>query len=92
MKTIVDPVFVFCRLSMAACGGDSDEPFTPEPPEQPENPGGNDDSDEDDPSKPADPAPGSNGRYLDLVRFPQRQYRNVWLTRSESNLTATFLK
>ena len=65
-KLLLIPFLFFVALSMAACGGDSDEPFTPEPPEQPENPGGNDDSDEDDPSKPADPAPGSNGRYLIL--------------------------
>ncbi len=44
---------------MAACGGDSDEPFTPE---QPENPGGGDHSDD----NPDTPASGSNGRYLVL--------------------------
>lgn len=65
-KILLIPFLLFAVLSMAACGGGSDEPFTPEQPEQPENPGGNDDSDEDDPPKPTDPTPGSNGRYLVL--------------------------
>ena len=47
---------------MAACGGGSDEPFTPEQPEQPENQGGGDDSDD----NPDMPVPGGNGRYLVL--------------------------
>ena len=53
---------LFTVLSMAACGGGSDEPFTPEQPEQPENPGGGDDSDD----NPDTPAPGGNDRYLVL--------------------------
>lgn len=65
-KILLIPFLLFAALSMAACGGSSDEPFTPEQPEQPENPGGNDDSDDNDPLKPTDPIPGSNGRYLVL--------------------------
>lgn len=61
-KILLIPLLLVAALSMAACGGSSDEPFTPEQPEQPENPGGADDSD-DGPSNPADPA---NGRCLVL--------------------------
>ena len=43
-KILLIPFLLFAALSMAACGGDSDEPFTSEQPEQPENPGGGDDS------------------------------------------------
>ena len=46
-------------LSMAACGGGDDEPFTPEQPEIPEQPGGDD-------NEPDTPTPGGNGRYLVL--------------------------
>ena len=42
-KILLIPFLLFAALSMAACGGDSDEPFTSEQPEQPENPGGGDD-------------------------------------------------
>ncbi len=65
-KILLIPFLLFAVLSMAACGGGSDEPFAPEQPEQPENSGGNNDSDDDDPSKPTNPTPGSNGRYLVL--------------------------
>ena len=41
-KFLLIPFLLFAVLSMAACGGGSDEPFTPE---QPENPGSGDDSD-----------------------------------------------
>ena len=58
-KILLIPFLLFAALSMAACGGDSDEPFTSEQPEQPENPGGGDDSDD----NPDTPAPGGNGRY-----------------------------
>lgn len=61
-KFLLIPFLLFAVLSMAACGGGSDEPFTPEQPEQPENPGGGDDSD----NHPDTPAPGGNGRYLVL--------------------------
>lgn len=61
-KLLLIPFLLFAVLSMAACGGGSDEPFTPEQPEQPENPGGGDDSD----NHPDTPAPGGNGRYLVL--------------------------
>lgn len=61
-KILLIPFLLFAALSMAACGGDSDEPFTSEQPEQPENPGGGDDSDD----NPDTPAPGGNGRYLVL--------------------------
>lgn len=61
-KLLLIPFLLFAVLSMAACGGGSDEPFTPEQPEQPENPGGGDDSDD----NPDTPAPGGNGRYLVL--------------------------
>lgn len=50
---------MFTVLSMAACGGGSDEPLIPEQPEQPENPGDSDDN-------PDTPTPGGNGRYLVL--------------------------
>ncbi len=59
-KILLIPLLLVAALSMAACGGSSDEPFTPEQPEQPGKPGGADDSD-DDPSNPA-----GNGRYLVL--------------------------
>ena len=62
-KILLIPFLLLAVLSMAACGGGSDEPFTPEQPEQPENPGG---GDEDDPSEPTNPTPGGNGRYLVL--------------------------
>lgn len=65
-KFLLIPFLLFAVLSMAACGGGSDEPFTPEQPEQPENPESNDDSGDDEPSKPTDPTPGGNGRYLVL--------------------------
>ena len=45
-KFLLIPFLLLAVLSMAACGGGSDEPFTPEQPEQPENPGGGDDSDD----------------------------------------------
>lgn len=61
-KILLIPFLLFAVLSMAACGGGSDEPFTPEQPEQPENPDGGDDSDD----SPDMPAPGGNGRYLVL--------------------------
>ena len=61
-KILLIPFLLFAALSMAACGGDSDEPFTSEQPEQPENPGGGDDSDD----NPDTPTPGGNGRYLVL--------------------------
>ena len=61
-KILLIPFLLFAVLSMAACGGGSDEPFTPEQPEQPENPGGGDDSND----NPDTPAPGGNGRYLVL--------------------------
>lgn len=61
-KILLIPFLLFAALSMAACGGGSDEPFTPEQPEQPENPGGGNDSD----NHPDTPAPGGNGRYLVL--------------------------
>lgn len=58
-KILLIPFLLFAALSMAACGGGSDDPFTPE---QPENPGGGNDSD----NHPDTPAPGGNGRYLVL--------------------------
>ena len=61
-KILLIPFLLFAALSMAACGGGSGEPFTPEQPEQPENPGGGDDSGD----NPDMPAPGGNGRYLVL--------------------------
>lgn len=61
-KILLIPFLLFAALSMAACGGGSDEPFTPEQPEQPENQGSGDDSDD----NPDIPVPGENGRYLVL--------------------------
>lgn len=56
-KLILIPFLLFTLLSMAACGGDNENPFTPEVPEQP----GNGDKEE-----PDTPEPGENGRYLVL--------------------------
>lgn len=61
-KILLISFLLLTAWSMAACGGGSDEPFTPEQPEQPENQGGGDDSDD----NPDTPAPGGNGRYLVL--------------------------
>ncbi len=61
-KFLLIPLLLVAALSMAACGGGSDEPVTPEQPQQPENPGGGDDSDD----NPDTPTPGGNGRYLVL--------------------------
>lgn len=36
-KLILIPFLLFTLLSMAACGGDNENPFTPEVPEQPGN-------------------------------------------------------
>lgn len=58
-KILLIPFLLFTVLSMAACGGGSDEPLIPEQPEQPENPGDSDDN-------PDTPTPGGNGRYLVL--------------------------
>lgn len=60
-KILLIPFLLFTALSMAACDGGSDEPFTPEQPEQPENPGGGDSDD-----NPDTPIPGRNGRFLVL--------------------------
>ena len=56
-KLILIPFLLLAFLSMAACGGDNKEPFTPEVPEQP----GNGDKEE-----PDTPESGENGRYLVL--------------------------
>lgn len=58
-KLLLIPFMLLAVLSMAACGGGDDEPFTPEQPEIPEQPGGDD-------NEPDTPTPGSNGRYLVL--------------------------
>lgn len=57
-KILLIPFLLFAVFSMAACGGSSEEPFTPEQPELPENPGGGD--------NPDTPIPGGSGRYLVL--------------------------
>ena len=61
-KILLIPFLLFAALSIAACGGGSDVPFTPEQPEQPENPGDSDDSGD----NPDTPTPGGNGRHLVL--------------------------
>lgn len=58
-KILFIPFLLFAALSMAACGGGSDEPSTPE---QPEQPGSSDNIDD----QPDTPTPGGNGRYLVL--------------------------
>lgn len=58
-KLLLIPFMLLAVLSMAACGGGDDEPFTPEQPEIPEQPGGDD-------NEPDTPTPGGNGRYLVL--------------------------
>lgn len=58
-KLLLIPFMLLAVLSMAACGGGDDEPFTPEQPETPEQPGGDD-------NEPGTPTPGGNGRYLVL--------------------------
>ena len=58
-KLLLIPLLLLTVLSMAACGGGDDEPFTPEQPETPEQPGGDD-------NEPDTPTPGGNGRYLVL--------------------------
>ena len=58
-KLLLIPFMLLAVLSMAACGGGDDEPFTPEQPETPEQPGGDD-------NEPDTPTPGGNGRYLVL--------------------------
>lgn len=52
-KLLLIPFMLLAVLSMAACGGGDDEPFTPE------QPGGDD-------NEPDTPTPGGNGRYLVL--------------------------
>ena len=58
-KLLLIPFMLLAILSMAACGGGDDEPFTPEQPEIPEQPGGDD-------NEPDTPTPGGNGHYLVL--------------------------
>ncbi len=58
-KLLLIPFMLLAVLSMAACGGGDDEPFTPEQPETPEQPGGDD-------NEPDTPTPGGNGHYLVL--------------------------
>lgn len=58
-KLLLIPFMLLAVLSMAACGGGDDEPFTPEQPEPPEQPGGDD-------NEPDTPTPGGNGHYLVL--------------------------
>lgn len=58
-RFLLIPFMLLAVLSMAACGGGDDEPFTPEQPETPEQPGGDD-------NEPGTPTPGGNGRYLVL--------------------------
>lgn len=58
-KILFIPMLLLSMMTMAACGGSDDDPFTPETPEQPENPEEGDDD-------PDTPTPGGNGRYLVL--------------------------
>lgn len=59
MKKSVLISMLLTVLSMAACEGHKDEPFTAGPPETPEQPGSQDDV-------PDTPTPGGNSRYLVL--------------------------
>lgn len=59
-KLLLIPFLLLTVLSMAACTGGDNEPFSPEEPETPEQPGGGNDND------PDTPTPGGNGRYLVL--------------------------
>lgn len=72
-KILLIPFLLFAALSMAACGGGSGEPFTPEQPEQPENPGGGDDSGD----NPDMPAPAGTVVTL-FSMLPARTIPNVW--------------
>lgn len=72
-KILLIPFLLFAALSMAACGGGSDEPFTPEQSEQPENPGGGDDSDD----NPDTPAPAGTAVTLSFM-LPARTIPSVW--------------
>ena len=60
-KLLLLPFLLLAVLSMAACGGSDNEPFTPGQPETPEQPGGGDDTDDSDTL-----APEGSGRYLVL--------------------------
>lgn len=57
-KLLLIPFLLLAALSMAACGGSSDQPVTPEQPQTPDQPDG---GDNDDPV-----TPGGKGRYLVL--------------------------
>ena len=59
-KLLLIPFLLLTVLSMAACTGGDNEPFSPEDPETPEQPGGGDNN------APDTPTPGGNGRYLVL--------------------------
>lgn len=60
-KLLLLPFLLLAVLSMAACGGSDNEPFTPGRPGTPEHPGGGDDTDDSDTL-----APEGSGRYLVL--------------------------
>ena len=60
-KLLLLPFLLLAVLSMVACGGSDNEPFTPGQPETPEQPGGGDDTDDSDTL-----APEGSGRYLVL--------------------------
>ena len=71
-KILLIPFLLFAALSMAACGGDSDEPFTSEQPEQPEA--------LDEPEEPAEPTrlpPAGTAVTLSFM-LPARTIPSVW--------------
>lgn len=81
-KLLLLPFLLLAVLSMAACGGSDNEPFTPGQPETPEQPGGGDDTDDSDTL-----AQAAADTWYFTVRA--RVIPNVWRDRSGRHSTAT---